>query len=48
MHYWAEENPHSMEELQLQGRWSLNIWSGIVDGKIVGPYFFDETLNGRT
>lgn len=48
MHYWAEENPHWIEEVQLQGRWSLNVWCGIVDGKIVGPYFFDRTLNGET
>ena len=43
MHYWSAENPHWMQEVQHQGRWSVNVWCGT----IIGPYFFDEALTGN-
>lgn len=46
MHYWSEQNPHWMRQVEHQNRWSLNVWCGIVEGKIIGPHFFDQTLNG--
>jgi len=30
-----------------QHRWNLNTWCGIVNGYLIGPYFFDN-LNGET
>jgi hypothetical protein len=47
MHYWFEQNPHWMREVEHQNRWSLNVWCGIVEGKIIGPHFFDQPLNGE-
>lgn len=47
MHYWAERNPHWIREVQHQGRWTLNVWCGIIGGTIIGPYFFNETLRGN-
>lgn len=47
MHYWAAENPHWLVEVQHQGRWSLNVWCGILGGNIIGPYFFHQPLNGN-
>jgi hypothetical protein len=47
MHYWSAENPHWMQQVQHQGRWSVNVWCGIIGGTIIGPYFFDETLTGN-
>lgn len=47
MHYWSAENPHWLREVQHQGRWSLNVWCGILGGRIIGPYFFEESLNGN-
>ena len=47
MHYWSEQNPHWMRQVEHQNRWSLNVWCGIVEGKILGPHFFDQTLNGE-
>lgn len=47
MHYWAKENPHWLREVDHQNRWSLNVWCGIVEGKIIGPHFLDQTLNGE-
>lgn len=47
MHYWSVENPHWMREINFQRQWSLNTWCGIFDGRIIGPYFFDENLTGE-
>lgn len=47
MHYWSAENPHWFRGVQHQGRWSLNVWCGILEGNIIGPYFFDQPLNGN-
>lgn len=46
MHYWSETNPRWMREVQLQGRWSINVWCGVLGGMIIGPYIFNEPVNG--
>jgi hypothetical protein len=43
MHYWAVENPHWMRQQDHQNRWSLNVWGGVVNNRIVGPFFFKVT-----
>lgn len=47
MHYWSRTNPRWMQEVQHQGRWSVNVWCGILGGKIIGPVFFHQTLTGE-
>ena len=47
MHYWDATNPHWMREVQ-QVRWSLNVWCGILGRQIIGPFFFDQTVNAQT
>lgn len=44
--YWATENPFFYREFRFQGRQSVNVWCGLIDNKIIGPYFFDQILNG--
>lgn len=44
--YWAAENPHWLREIPCQHQWKLNVWCGIVGNHIIGPHFFDATLNG--
>lgn len=46
MHYWAEANPHWMREVDHQNRWSVNVWCGILGHRIIGPFIFDDHLNG--
>lgn len=46
MHYWSENNPHWMQQVAHQNRWSVNVWCGIVEGKIIGPFIFNGNLNG--
>lgn len=48
MHYWSPVNPHWLREVEHQRPWSVNIWCGIMGGKLVGPYCFAGILNGQT
>jgi len=45
-HYWSDENPHWATETNRQIRWGVNVWLGIIDTHIIGPYFFEDNLNG--
>lgn len=47
MHYWSDRNPHWMREVDRQNRWSVNVWCGIVNGRIIGPHIFDGVLTGE-
>ncbi|KAK3923963.1 Transposable element Tc3 transposase [Frankliniella fusca] len=46
-HHWApeDENPHCTVVTNIQGRWKVNVWAGVLHNKIVGPFFFDEAVN---
>ena len=46
-HSWADENPHEIVEWHFQHRFSLNVWVGIIDDHLIGPYFFPQHLNGE-
>ena len=45
--YWATENPHWTQDCHTQYRQKINVWAGIVENQILGPYFFEENLNGE-
>lgn len=47
MHYYATENPHWVRQINYQRQWSLNVWGGVLNNKVIGPFFFDGPLNGR-
>jgi len=36
-----------MRTVPFQRPWSLNVWCGIVGNYIIGPHFFEESLNGE-
>ncbi|XP_050546139.1 uncharacterized protein LOC126908268 [Daktulosphaira vitifoliae] len=44
-HYWSDTNPHLTIESKSQFRWNINVWCGVIDNKLIGPYFFEENLN---
>lgn len=46
-HYYADVNPHFIRPLDHQHRWSLNVWGGILGNRLIGPYFFDNNVNGH-
>lgn len=45
--YWSRENPHWIIEAHTQHPQKVNVWAGIVDNRIIGPFFFEETLTGH-
>lgn len=45
-HYYSESNPHQFRIINNQHRWSVNVWGGIMGPYLIGPYFFEEHLNG--
>lgn len=46
-HYWSDENPHWMRQVDHQNVWSLNVWCGVLGERIIGPFFFEGTLTGE-
>ena len=38
---WGSQNPHETYELERDSS-KLNVWCGIMDDKIIGPFFFAE------
>ncbi|KAJ8949627.1 hypothetical protein NQ318_007392 [Aromia moschata] len=40
-------NPHWIIEAYTQHPQKLNVWAGIVANRIIGPFFFEETLTGE-
>lgn len=45
-HYWSSYNKHLIKPIQRQGRQSVNVWCGIIRDRVIGPIFYDRTLNG--
>jgi len=43
-HYWAVENPSWMQTVNHQGRWSVNVWCGVLGDRVIGPHFFDGKI----
>lgn len=47
-HIWAIENPHAARASSFQHRFSVNMWSGILNGEFIGPFELPSRLNGDT
>jgi hypothetical protein len=47
MHVWADANPHVIRQGRFQSRFSINLWAGILDGKLVGPFELPQRMNGQ-
>lgn len=45
-HVWSEENPHSIRSTKFQHKFSVNVWAGIIDGYLIGPYLLPNRLTG--
>lgn len=45
--YWAVENPHWAREAKSQYPQKLNVWAGILNNRIIGPFFIDGNLNAE-
>lgn len=47
-HLWAEENPHGIFEGHFQHHFSVNVWLGVIDAHLIGPYFLPLRLTGES
>lgn len=47
-HFYATENPRLFQEVRPQVRYSLNVWCGMLDNKIIGPVFIRGGLNAAS
>lgn len=47
-HVWATSNPYATSPHAFQERFSVNVWAGIVNDFLIGPYLLPNRLNGRT
>ncbi|KAJ8953927.1 hypothetical protein NQ318_019167, partial [Aromia moschata] len=45
--YWRRTNPHWIIEAHTQQPHKLNVLAGIVANRVIGPFFFEETLTGE-
>lgn len=46
-YHWSDENPHESIEFHAQNVEKLNVWSGIGNRQIIGPFFIEGNLNGE-
>lgn len=43
----ATDNLHFVLPIENEGHFGIIIWYGIINGHLIGPYFYDEILNRR-
>lgn len=46
-HVWANVNPHATRQRGHQVRFTVNVWAGIIDNYLIGPYVLPDRLDGR-
>lgn len=46
--WWSTENPNFHIESRDQYSFKTNVWAGILNNRIIGPYFFRHNLNSET
>lgn len=46
--YWSATNPHWMRGLKEVKSECVMAWAGIFDEKLIGPYFFADTVTGES
>lgn len=47
-HIWADVNPHAISVKRFQQTFSVNVWLGIIDDYLIGPFFLPARLTGET
>lgn len=45
-HFWSIVNPRQNREIRNQHRFGFNVWVGLWNNQIIGPYIYEGTLNG--
>lgn len=47
LHYWAVENPRRLRPDRFQHHFTVNLWAGIVDGNLIGPFELPDRMNAE-
>ena len=45
--YWARTNPHVQNLIRHQVQERLNVWAGLINNRLIGPFFIDGNLNAN-
>lgn len=45
--FWSSNNPRWMEEVHTQRPEKLNVWIGIIDQNVIGPFFIEGNLTSE-
>ena len=45
--YWSDTNPDCMLESHTQYPPKINVWAGILNDTLIGPFFIDDNLNAH-
>lgn len=45
--HWAVENPEWIVNCKRQYSFKINVWCGVLNERIIGPYFFENNLNSH-
>lgn len=45
--FLSQENPHWIHEAHTQHPQKVNVWAGIINNRILGPFFFEENLTAE-
>uniref|UniRef100_V5GKW0 Transposable element Tc3 transposase n=1 Tax=Anoplophora glabripennis TaxID=217634 RepID=V5GKW0_ANOGL len=46
LHFWEEDNPNVTRSDQFQHHFSVNLWAGIINAQLIGPFELSARLNG--
>lgn len=46
-HVWAQQNPFAIKQTHSQIRFSFNVWCGVINNRLIGPYFLPHLLTGE-
>jgi len=46
-HVWADVNPHTTVESNFQQRFSVNVWCGVLDDQLIGPFILEGHPTGE-
>lgn len=47
-HHWSIENPRLVRASNFQTQFGVNLWGGIINGQLIGPFELPERLNGNS
>jgi hypothetical protein len=46
-HSWCKQNPRATVVTHFQQRFSVNVWAGLINGYLIGPFIFNTTVNSK-